>query len=100
MALRSGTGGWSNRGRGADAETQAGGAGAALGQDESYLVSVSDLMVGLLFLFIIILMAFALNFRSAEDAAEATLAELVVERDQLALEQVGQVLVERDHPVL
>jgi flagellar motor protein MotB len=57
------------------------------GQDESYLVSVSDLMVGLLFLFIIILMAFALNFRSAEDAADATLEELVVERDRLAVER-------------
>ena len=61
--------------------------GGAAGQDESYLVSVSDLMVGLLFLFIIILMAFALNFRSAEDAAEATLEELVVERDAIADER-------------
>jgi flagellar motor protein MotB len=59
----------------------------APGQDESYLVSVSDLMVGLLFLFIIILMAFALNFRTAEDAADATLEELVVERDRLAVER-------------
>jgi chemotaxis protein MotB len=59
----------------------------APGQDESYLVSVSDLMVGLLFLFIIILMAFALNFRSAEDAADATLEALVVERDDLAVER-------------
>lgn len=60
---------------------------AASGQDESYLVSVSDLMVGLLFLFIIILMAFALNFRSAEDAADQTLEELVAERDRLAVER-------------
>ena len=59
----------------------------SLGHDESYLVSVSDLMVGLLFLFIIILMAFALNFRTAEDAADATLEELVVERDNLAIER-------------
>jgi chemotaxis protein MotB len=62
-------------------------ANGAPGQDESYLVSVSDLMVGLLFLFIIILMAFALNFRSAEDAADATLEALVVERDDLAVER-------------
>ena len=81
-------GGWSDGwsgwrgGRRGDA-----GSGAAPGQDESYLVSVSDLMVGLLFLFIIILMAFALNFRSAEDAAQATLEELVVERDALTLER-------------
>ena len=71
-----GAGGWS-------ANT----ANGAPGQDESYLVSVSDLMVGLLFLFIIILMAFALNFRSAEDAADATLEALVVERDDLAVER-------------
>ncbi len=69
-------------------------ANGVLGQDESYLVSVSDLMVGLLFLFIIILMAFALNFRSAEDAADATLAELVVERDVLAGER-DQIDAER-----
>lgn len=64
-----------------------GGNGAAADQDESYLVSVSDLMVGLLFLFIIILMAFALNFRSAEDAAEATREELVIERDAVTRER-------------
>jgi len=62
-------------------------AGSGIGEEESYLVSVSDLMVGLLFLFIIILMAFALNFRSAEDAAEETLEALTVERDALAIER-------------
>jgi flagellar motor protein MotB len=56
-------------------------------EDESYFVSVSDLMVGLLFLFIIILMAFALNFRSAEDAAEETLDALTKERNVLELER-------------
>jgi chemotaxis protein MotB len=80
--------GWSNGWRGGlGGGPGNGGNGAAAGQDESYLVSVSDLMVGLLFLFIIILMAFALNFRSAEDAAEATLEALVVERDALTLER-------------
>ena len=57
------------------------------GEDESYLVSVSDLMVGLLFLFIIILMAFALNFRSAEDAATSTLEALTLERNALEEER-------------
>lgn len=76
--------------------------GGELGQDESYLVSVSDLMVGLLFLFIIILMAFALNFRSAEDAAETTREALVAERDAIALAREtlaaerDRLLVERD----
>lgn len=71
-------------------------------EDESYFVSVSDLMVGLLFLFIIILMAFALNFRSAEDAAEATQDALTsqrnaLERDRAALSlERDRLLVERD----
>lgn len=56
-------------------------------EDESYFVSVSDLMVGLLFVFIIILMAFALNFRSAEDAAKATLESLTAQRNALELER-------------
>lgn len=87
--------GWS----GGDAE---GWAREPVGEDDSYLASVSDLMVGLLFLFIIILMAFALNFRSAEDAAEATLDELLTERDRLALAQEAlagdrdRLLAERD----
>ena len=34
--------------------------------EESYLASLSDLMVGMLFFFIILLMAFALNFHAAE----------------------------------
>lgn len=76
--------------------------GGPASEDDSYLASVSDLMVGLLFLFIIILMAFALNFRSAEDAAEATLDELLTERDQLTLAQEAlagdrdRLLAERD----
>ncbi len=76
--------------------------GQPAGEDDSYLASVSDLMVGLLFLFIIILMAFALNFRSAEDAAETTLDELLTERDRLAIAQEAlagdrdRLLAERD----
>ncbi len=85
-------GGWSTGWRNGSGN---GGNGAVIGEDESYFVSVSDLMVGLLFLFIIILMAFALNFRSAEDAAQATLEALVVERDQLALERAA-LAAERD----
>lgn len=36
-------------------------------QEDSYFVSMTDLMVGMLFIFIILLMAFALNYREAED---------------------------------
>jgi len=35
-------------------------------EEESYFVSMTDLMVGMLFIFIVLLMAFALNYRQAE----------------------------------
>lgn len=38
--------------------------------EESYLASLSDLMVGMLFFFIILLMAFALNYHAAEEKQE------------------------------
>jgi chemotaxis protein MotB len=44
-------------------------------------------MVGMLFLFIILLMAFALNYRTAEDQADRTQAELIRDRDALSLEK-------------
>ncbi len=57
-----------------------------------YLASVSDLMVGLLFLFIILLMAYALQFRTAQREADVTRAELerrleAVERARRALDR-------------
>lgn len=76
--------------------------GSVPDQEESYLVSVSDLMVGLLFVFIIMLMAFALNYRSAEQVARVTFDELAAEkalladeRDHLALER-DRLAAERD----
>lgn len=71
-------------------------------EDESYLASLSDLMVGLLFLFIIMLMAFALNFRAAEDEARAELDQLEsgseeIRAAKLALAaELQQVAAERD----
>ena len=35
-------------------------------EEESYFISMTDLMVGLLFIFIIMLMVFALQYREAE----------------------------------
>lgn len=64
-------------------------------EEHSYLVSISDLMVGLLFLFIIMLMAFGLNYRSAEDEAARTQAELVRERDEVSREK-DRLAAERD----
>jgi flagellar motor protein MotB len=83
------------------------GGGAGDGED-SYLASVSDLMVGMLFVFIIMLMAFALNFRSAQQDASRTRAELedaratvAGERDELvrrnaAVTEVAERLLEQD----
>jgi len=44
---------------------------SATDEEPSYLVSVSDLMVGMLFIFIIILMAFAFDFRIAQEDGDA-----------------------------
>lgn len=42
-------------------------------EDENYFASLSDLLVGMLFIFIIMLMAYALNFRTATEKAEDNL---------------------------
>ena len=67
----------------------------ATGEEDSYLASVSDLMVGMLFIFIIMLMAFALNFRSAEEQATRTRDRLETARSAAAQER-DQLAVERD----
>jgi chemotaxis protein MotB len=70
-------------------------AGRPEDEESNYLVSVSDLMVGMLFVFIIMLMAFALNFRTAEDRATQTQAELIGERDEVSREK-DRLARERD----
>ncbi|HEX6010226.1 MAG TPA: hypothetical protein VFY87_00185 [Geminicoccaceae bacterium] len=65
------------------------------GEDEGYLASVSDLMVGMLFVFIIMLMGFALNYRSAEGLAQADRSRLLVESARVATEREW-LAVERD----
>ena len=44
--------------------------------EESYFVSMTDIMVGLLFIFVIMLMAFGLMLKDAEDSTKETHAEL------------------------
>ncbi len=67
-----------------------------------YLASVSDLMVGLLFLFIILLMAYALQFRAAQQQTDITRETLearlaAVERGRRNLDQARRQLArERD----
>ena len=68
--------------------------------EESSFISFTDLMLGLVFLFIIILMAFGLNYRQAEQTAQHTLNELRQERDRIArdhdrLEQERDQLIDQ-----
>ena len=42
---------------------------------EGYFASVSDLMVGILFVFLLMLTVFALNFREAEDQQKIELSK-------------------------
>lgn len=39
-------------------------------EDENYFISLSDLMTGVVFIFVILLCAFAFNFRNAQEAAQ------------------------------
>jgi chemotaxis protein MotB len=55
---------------------------------DSYLASLSDLMIGLLFIFIIILMSFALSYKATQESSE-------VERGKLVAE--NQALTDSDH---
>lgn len=45
-------------------------------EDENYFVSMTDMMVGVLFIFIILLMVFALNFRQQTDTSEDRIKRL------------------------
>jgi flagellar motor protein MotB len=64
-------------------------------EEDSYLVSVSDLMVGLLFIFIIMLMAFALDYRTATEDASTAEARHLQEQADLAVTR-DHVVQERD----
>lgn len=79
-------------------------------EEESYFVSMTDLMVGMLFVFIIMLMAFALNLREQEDKFDQTTSELtqanetrkeMLEDIKKSLEQRGvKVIVDPENGVL
>jgi hypothetical protein len=65
---------------------------------ENYFVSMTDMMVGMLFIFIIMLMSFALLFRQQTDATRATQTSKIehandIEERLEALEQriTGQI---------
>ena len=63
--------------------------------EENYLASVSDLVIGLLFIFIILLMAFGLNFKESQDKAEDVIEGLEEKRDQVSQER-NKIEAERD----
>jgi chemotaxis protein MotB len=55
--------------------------------DEGYFASVSDLMVGILFVFLLVLTVFALNFRDAEDDQKHALDDAEQQRQVSTFEQ-------------
>lgn len=81
---------------------------------ESYFVSLNDLLVGMLFIFIILLMAFALSYQSAERDLQAKIGKLqnelgqranartgLLEQLQSALKQEGVVVkIDRENGIL
>ncbi len=62
-------------------------------EDENYFVSMTDMMVGILFIFIIMLMIFALNFRTQTDANIELSAEQIeqLNRANDLAEQIAQI---------
>lgn len=64
-------------------------AGSHAEEDENYFVSMTDMMVGILFIFIIMLMIFALNFQKQTDRTEVLTAqqkEQIEKSKELALQ--------------
>jgi flagellar motor protein MotB len=65
-------------------------AGSHAEEDENYFVSMTDMMVGILFIFIIMLMVFALNFQQQTDETEA-LSQDQIEQLERANELARQI---------
>jgi flagellar motor protein MotB len=70
--------------------------GTAAEEGENYFVSMTDMMVGMLFIFIILLMTFALNFRKVTDVQEnkVVIAEEVARKLAALQKQVDTQLAE------
>ncbi|MDQ0395549.1 OmpA family protein [Labrys monachus] len=64
--------------------------GTHVEEDENYFVSMTDMMVGILFIFIIMLMVFALNFQKQTDQSE-TLTKQQREQIEKAQELARQI---------
>lgn len=73
-------------------------------EEENYFVSMTDMMVGLVFIFIILLMYYALQFRQVTDeltGADATRAQILTQIEaSLKRQGVMEVLVDTQNGVL
>ncbi|MEN3792182.1 OmpA family protein [Fulvimarina sp. MAC3] len=71
--------------------------GTSADEEENYFVSMTDMMVGILFIFIIMLMMFALNFREKTDNQERNIniaeevAETLREQNQAVTEAIAAI---------
>jgi len=66
---------------------------------EGYFASVSDMMVGILFIFLLLLTVFALNFRDAEQEQKAKLEDLIrAEKRATEAEDQANEATGKGHP--
>jgi chemotaxis protein MotB len=74
-----------------------------VGEEENYFVSMTDLMVGLVFVFIILLMYFAMQFQDVTDeltGASKTRTEILEQLQQTLKERGVEVVIDRQDGVL
>lgn len=72
-------------------------------EEENYFVSMTDLMVGLVFVFIILLMYFALQFQEVTDeltGANQTRTEILEQLQQTLRERGVEVVIDRENGIL
>jgi len=72
-------------------------------EEENYFVSMTDMMVGLVFIFIILLMYFALQFRQVTDeltGADATRAQILSQIQQSLKQKGVEVSIDTQNGVL
>ena len=79
-------------------------------EEESYFVSMTDMMVGIIFIFVILLMTFALSYREAEEVRQEKVEQLqavedakreILEDIQESLEKVGiKVIIDVQNGIL
>jgi flagellar motor protein MotB len=78
--------------------------GPAEGGSDGYMASMTDLLVGMLFIFIIMLMTFALSYRSAQDEHMTTVDTLAAMVEEIsrktAILERGQALLAENQKVL